>query len=142
MAKKKNDRLSVGGVLSTILKQRSQQRSMKKRREKLEARRATRNGAPAVAPEPKPEKLKDTRTPEQIRASVDESRARLVATVERVKYDLDVPARAKDVRDDVRRRLPSSIKGEPAASITAASLLAAGLALIAGVSALAGRRER
>lgn len=127
--KKKSDQLSVIGLVSAVLKSTSQQRSLKKAREKREA-----------PPQPKVKKPKDTRTPEQIRTEVDSTRAQLVDTVARVKYDLDVPARARDLKVRVAARMPAVLKGDVQAAAVAASVLVAGLGTIVWGATASARR--
>lgn len=122
MARRKKDRLGVVGLASTVFKNLAQQRSMSKSRH-------AHNEEPAEkVPRPK-----DTRTPEEIRVAVDLTRERLVSTVDAIKFDLDVPARTRDLRDRVAAGLPDSWKGEPRAAIIAGSLFAVGLGVIAGL---------
>ncbi|MFP7760597.1 DUF3618 domain-containing protein [Marisediminicola sp. LYQ85] len=129
MAKRKKDRLSVTGLVTTVARSVARQRSLKKAREL--------DGAEASEPEPK---QKDTRTPEDIRRSVEVTRAELVATVAKVKYDLDVPARARDARDRVAASIPPEWRGERQARAIATSIAAAGLAIVTGIATVAARR--
>lgn len=127
--KKKTDKLSLGGLISAIMKNRSQHKAMAKARE-----------VKGIDPEPKPEpkKPRDIRTPEQIRDDVDVTRARLVETVAALRYDLDVPARARDLRDRVAAKLPEELKAQPVAIAVTASVLVAGVSAIL----LAARHRR
>lgn len=114
MAKRKKDRLNFFGFLSAIASNVARQRALRQARDK------------PVKP-PKVKKPRDTRTPEEIRAGVDAVRVVLADTIGAIKHDLDVPARARDLRDRVAARVPSEWKGEPRASIVALSVLAAGV---------------
>ncbi len=120
MAKKKKDQLGIVGFASAILRNTAQQRSLKKARD-------AKNAPP---PPPREKKPRDTRTAEQIRGEVDATRDALVGTVDGIKYDLDVPARARDLRDRVAAELPDEWKGESRARAVAAVILATGLSLI------------
>jgi len=133
MAKKRKDQLGFMGLVSTILKNRSQQKSMMKAR-----------NVKGIEPEPEPKvkRPKETRSTEEIRAGVDATRTTLVETVARIRYDLDVPARAKDLRDRTAARVPAEYKGEPAATVIAGLIFAAGTGIIAGLAALRGSRPR
>ncbi len=82
---------------------------------------------PAPTPEPR-----DPRTPEQLESDIERTRAELVATVARIKYDLDVPARLRDVRDDIAAKIPEKYKGEQQAMIAAGAVVVAGLGIIVG----------
>lgn len=117
--KKKTDKLSLGGLISAIMKNRSQHKAMAKARE-----------VKGIDPEPEPKKPRDIRTPEQIRDDVDVTRARLVETVAALRYDLDVPARARDLRDRVAAKLPEELKAQPVAIAVTASVLIAGVSAI------------
>ncbi|MET3768175.1 hypothetical protein ABIB15_000847 [Marisediminicola sp. UYEF4] len=117
--KKKSDKLSLGGLISAIMKNRSQHKAMAKARE-----------VKGIDPEPEPKKPRDIRTPEQIRDDVDVTRARLVETVAALRYDLDVPARARDLRDRVAAKLPEELKAQPVAIAVTASVLVAGVSAI------------
>lgn len=130
MAKKRKDQLGIGGLASALLRNLAQQRSLKKVR-------AAKNAPPAP---PKKKKPKDTRTPEEIGAAVDATRLSLLKTVETIKYDLDLPARARDLRDRVAADIPSEMKGRVPAFITAGSILVAGLGSI--TAALVARARR
>lgn len=130
MAKKRKDQLGIGGLASALLRNLAQQRSLKKVR-------AAKNAPPAP---PKKKKPKDSRTPEEIRAAVDATRVSLLKTVETIKYDLDLPARARDLRDRVAADIPSEMKGRAPAFITAGSILVAGLGSI--TAALVARARR
>ena len=99
----------------------SQQRSLKKARD-------AKNTPP---PPPQQKKPKDTRTPEQIRAAVDVTRSDLIETVDGIKYDLDVRARARDQRDRVAADIPAEYRGRTPALVITASILLAGLGSIA-----------
>lgn len=121
MAKKKKDQLGLVGFISALMRNTAQQRSLKK----------VRDAKNAPPPEPQPKKPKDTRTPEQIRADVDQARVSLVKTVENIKYDLDVPSRARDLRDRVAADIPPELKGRTPALVAAAGILVAGLGSIA-----------
>lgn len=83
----------------------------------------------ATQPDPKPEP-RDPRTPEQLEADIERTRAELVATVARIKYDLDVPARLRDVRDDIAAKIPEKYKGEEQAMLAAGAVLVTGLGII------------
>lgn len=124
--KKKTDKLSLGGLISVIMKNRSQHKAMAKARE-----------VKGIEPEPEPTKPRDIRTPEQIREDVDVTRERLVETVAALRYDLDVPARARDLRDRVAARLPEELKAQPVAIAVTASVLVAGVSAVL----LASRRR-
>jgi hypothetical protein len=117
--KKKTDRLGAAGLISAIMKNRSQHKAMAKARE-----------VKGIEPEPKPKKPRDIRTPEQIREDVDVTRARLVDTVAALRYDLDLPARARDLRDRVVAKLPEEFKAQPVAIAVTASVLVAGVTAI------------
>jgi len=117
--KKKKDKLSLGGLLSAIMKNRSQHRAMAKARE-----------VKGIEPEPEPTKPRDIRTREQIREDVDVTRARLVETIAALRYDLDVPARVRDLRDRVAAKLPEELKAQPVAIAVTASVLVAGISAI------------
>lgn len=119
MARKKKDKLSLGGLISAIMKNRSQHKAMAKARE-----------VKGIEPEPEQPKPRDIRTPEQIRKDVDATRARLVETVAALRYDLDVPARARDLRDRIAARLPEELKAQPVAIAVTASVLVAGITAI------------
>jgi Protein of unknown function (DUF3618) len=114
MAKRKKDRLNFFGFVSAIASNVARQRAMAQARDK------------PVKP-PKVKKPPDTRTPEEIRAGVDATRVVLADTVGAITYDLDVPARARDLRDRVAARVPSEWKGEPKATIVALSVLVTGV---------------
>ena len=124
--KKKTDKLSLGGLISVIMKNRSQHKAMAKARE-----------VKGIEPEPEPTKPRDIRTPEQIREDVEVTRERLVETVAALRYDLDVPARARDLRDRVAARLPEELKAQPVAIAVTASVLVAGVSAVL----LASRRR-
>lgn len=134
MAKRRKDQLGFVGLASSVLKNVAQQRSMARAR-------ATHSGD-ASMPEEKPPKPKDTRTPEQIRLSADINRDKLASTVASITYSLDVPARTRDLRDRVAAALPASWRGEPGATIAAATIAASGLASIVGATILRVRRHR
>lgn len=119
MAKKRKDQLGVVGFASAILRNSAQQRSLKKAR-----------NAKNAPPPPKQKKPKDTRSSEQIRAEVDATRATLLGTVETIKYDLDVPARARDLRDRVAADIPAEFKGRIPALVAAGSILLTGIGSI------------
>lgn len=119
MARKKKDKLGVAGLISAIMKNRSQHKAMAKARE-----------VKGIEPEPEPKKPRDIRTPEQIREDVEVTRARLVETVAALRYDLDVPARARDLRDRVVAKLPEELKAQPVAIAVTASVLVAGVTAI------------
>ena len=120
MARKRRDQLGVVGFASALLRNLSQQRSLKKARDAKDA----------PPPPPKQKKPKDTRTPEQIRVAVDVTRSNLVETVDSIKYDLDVPARARDLRDRVAADIPAEYRGRSPALVASGSILLAGLASI------------
>ena len=117
--KKKKDGLGFAGLISAIMKNRSQHKAMAKARE-----------VKHMEPEPEPKKPRDIRTPEQIREDVDVTRARLVETVAALRYVLDVPARARDLRDRVVAKLPEELKAQPVAIAVTASVLVAGVTTI------------
>ena len=117
--KKKKDKLGLGGLLSAIMKNRSQHKAMAKARE-----------VKGIEPEPEPTKPRDIRTREQIREDVDVTRARLVETIAALRYDLDVPARVRDLRDRVAAKLPEELKAQPVAIAVTASVLVAGISAI------------
>ena len=119
MARKKKDKLSLGSLISAIMKNRSQHKAMAKARE-----------VKGIEPEPEPKKPRDIRTPEQIREDVDVTRARLVETIAALRYDLDVPARARDLRDRVAAKIPEELKAQPVAIAVTASVLVAGISAI------------
>ncbi|HEV7956874.1 MAG: hypothetical protein JWL94_880 [Microbacteriaceae bacterium] len=130
--RKKKDQLTAAGVVSAVARGVAQQRSLAKARDINRGDRST------VPPEPKkPKKPKDPRSPEQIRAEVDATRARLLHTLGEIKYDVDVPSRARDLRGRVASQIPRRWRGEPRASIVAGSILATGLGGI--VLAMLGR---
>ena len=143
MAKKKTDQLSMIGLSSAIMRHLSQQRSLEKARLKREARPRTaaekaeakkaRKAAKAARP-------KDTRSPEQIRADVDATRAKLGKTVDRLSYDLDVPARARDARARLLAVIPESWKGDRPAAVVGATVLASGLGIVAALSSATAPR--
>lgn len=138
MAKKrKSDKLSLVGLASAISRNIAQQRSLAKARERRAARLLPKQPKP-----PKPKKPKDTRTAEEIRATVDATRTRLVATVDSLKYHLDVPARLRDVRNRAARRLPREVRGEPKATIAGVTVLVTGLGSIALATVARFRRHR
>ncbi len=134
MAKKKKDRLSFIGLISSVLKGVARQRSFAKAR-------ASGTAVPDQNT-PKVKKPKDTRTPDQIRGDVDRTRRRLVNTVDQIKYDLDVPARAKDLRDRLAARVPREWRGEPRATIVAASVFTTGIGAIVLATFASVRRGR
>lgn len=150
MAKKaKTDQLSVVGLVSAILRNSAQQRSLGKAREKRMAKLDDRRHPEAVAERKKREKKakkeakkasKDTRSADEIGADVDRTRSKLVDTVDAVKYDLDIPARLGDARDRVARELPDDWRGETKARIVAASVLVAGWGAIAWSAIARARR--
>ena len=117
--KKKTDKLSLGGLISAIMKNRSQRKAMAKARE-----------VKGIEPESGPKKPRDIRTPEQIREDVELTRARLVETGAALRYDLDVPARARDLRDRIVATLPAELKAQPVAIAVTASVLIAGVSAI------------
>ena len=117
--KKKKDKLGLGGLLSAIMKNRSQHKAMAKARE-----------VKGIEPEPEPTKPRDIRTREQIREDVDVTRARLVETIAALRYDLDVPARVRDLRDRVAAKLPEELKAQPVAIAVTACVLVAGISTI------------
>ncbi|GAB3131000.1 DUF3618 domain-containing protein [Marisediminicola antarctica] len=119
MARKKKDKLNLGSLISAIMKNRSKHRSMAKAR-----------AIKGIEPEPEPKKPRDIRTPEQIKEDVDVTRARLVETIAALRYDLDVPARARDLRDRVAARIPEELKAQPVAIVVTASVLVAGVGTI------------
>lgn len=120
MARKtKKDKLGLGGLISAVMKNRSQHKAMAKAR-----------AVQGIEPEPEPAKPRDIRTPEQIREDVDLTRARLVDTIAALRYDLDVPARARDLRDRVAAKLPEELKAQPVAVAVTASVLVAGIGAI------------
>ena len=123
--KKKKDQLGFTGLVSAIARGIARERSLAKARDIH--RHDTGTVPPEPAKPPKRKKPKDTRSAEEIRREVDVTRARLVGTVGAIKYDLDLPARARDARDAVAARIPREWKGEPRATIVAASVLATGL---------------
>lgn len=133
MAKKRKDQLGFMGLVSTILRRRSQQKSMMKARK-----------VKGIEPEPEPKapRPKETRSTEQIRADVDATRTALVETVTRIRYDLDVPARTRDLRNRLAARVPAEYKGEPAATVIASLIFTAGIGIIAGIVTLRGARSR
>lgn len=149
MAKKpKKDELSFIGVISAILRNAAQQRSLartrEKRRQRLEARRDPEQRAAEKKARKKAEKAqkaenRDTRTIEQIGSDVDGSRRRLVGTVSSLRYDLDVPARTRETRDRVASRIPRRFRGEPQAALASIGLALLGWGAIA-LGALRARR--
>ena len=130
MAKKRKDQLGVAGFASALLRNVAQQRSLKKARD-------AKHAPPAP---PRVKKPKDTRTPEQIRAAVDVTRANLLGTVENIKYDLDLQSRARDLRNRVAAGIPAEIKGRTPALIVAGSILLGGIGSIAAAIAARVRR--
>ena len=129
MAKRRKDQLGVVGFASALMRNLSQQRSLKKARD-----------AKNVPPPPEQKKRKDTRTPEQIRAAVDVTRSNLVDAVDGIKYDLDVRARARDLRDRVAADIPAEYRGRTPALVVVASILFAGLGSIAAAIVARVRR--
>ena len=154
MAKKsKPDQLSWVGLISAILRNTSQQRSMVKSQEKIRAKREAREH-PLSDDEKKArkkqqkqqkkdeaERTKDTRSAAQIGDDVDTTRGRLLDTVDAVKYDLDVPARLTDARTTVARSVPRSWLGPIPAAIAAGVVLVVGWGAIAAGAATGARRE-
>ncbi len=144
MAKKmKRDQLTAIGLVSAIAKNFVQQRARVASMQKASsvvADPAERRDQQRKAKKDAPKKPKDTRTPEQLRAAADARRNDLVATVDRVKYDLDVPARARDVRDSVARELPPAWRGRTQAVAASSAVLVSGLAVI--VAAVVSRVRR
>lgn len=126
MARKKKSRKGLGSVMSSFMRRRSQHKAMAKARE-----------VKGIEPEPEPPKPRDIRTPEQIREDVDVTRARLVETIAALRYDLDVPARARDLRNRVAAKLPVEFRTQPAAIAVSASVLVGGITAIL----LAARRR-
>lgn len=136
MARKpKRDQLSVVGVASAILRGTAQQRSLAKSRD----RKAMKAAQKAEKKRVKESKPKDTRTPEEIARSVDLTRTRLVGTVDAVKYDLDLPARARDLRGELAARIPRRWRGEPGGMIVGAAVLVVGWGSLAAAALLAAR---
>jgi len=117
--KKKKDKLGVGSLISAIMKNRSQHKAMAKAR-----------AVKGIQPEPEPKKPRDIRTPEQIKEDVDVTRARLVETIAALRYDLDVPARTRDLRNRVAAKIPEELKAQPVAVAVTASVLVAGISTI------------
>ena len=136
MAAKKRDQLSVVGVASAVAKNLAQQRSLAKARERKIATRKQKSTAP------KPPK--DTRTPAELAANVDLTRARLVSTVAQIRFDLDLQARARELRARLAVRLPHAWHGETPARVAASAIAVAGLSTIAAVTTAIvwARRER
>lgn len=130
MAKKRKDQLGFIGLASALLRNVAQQRSLKKSRD-------AKNAPPTS---PKKKKPKDTRTASQIHNELDATRLNLVTTVERIKYDIDVPSRARDLRDRVAADIPSELKGRTPALVVSASILVTGLGSI--IAAVARRFRR
>jgi hypothetical protein len=136
MARKKKDQLSVVGLLSAILRNSAQQRSLAKGRDKKalkiekKAEKARQKHRKALEP-------KDERTPEDIRAEIDSTRGELVGTVAAIKTDLSLPTRARLLRAHLSKRVPRDLKGEPEATVIAGSVLAGGLGIV-GLSAYVG----
>ncbi len=123
MARKpKRDQLSVVGLVSAILRGTAQQRSLAKSKE----RKANKRAEKEQKKREKAAKPKDTRTPEEIGRTIDSTRTRLVGTVDAVKYDLDVPARARDLRNTVAARIPRRWRGEPGGMVVGAAVLVVG----------------
>lgn len=140
MAKKmKRDQLTAIGLISVIAKNFVQQRarisSMQKASAEVpdpaERREMKEQEKKRLKKEKKERKKENLRTPEQLRETVDSTRADLVRTVDRVKYDLDVPARAGDLRDSVAKELPSGWRGPTQAAVAASTVLITGLGVIA-----------
>ena len=129
MAKRRKDQLGVVGFASALMRNLSQQRSLKKARD-----------AKNFPPPPKQKKPKDTRTPEQIRAAVDATRSNLVDAVDGIRYDLDVRARARDLRDRVAADIPAEYRGRTPALVVVGSILFAGLGSIAAAIVARVRR--
>jgi hypothetical protein len=148
MAKKmKRDQLTAIGLVSAIARNFVQQRARVKSMQKASStvpdpaeRKEQQRQAKKAAKKNARKKPKDSRTPEQLTAAADLRRAELVETVERVKYDLDVPARARDLRDAVARELPSGWRGRTQALAASFAVLATGLGVIA--SAVVARLRR
>lgn len=154
MAKKsKPDQLSWVGLISAILRNASQQRSMVRSQDKIRAKREARDH-PLSDSEKKAQKKqrkqqkkdeadrkKDTRSVSQIGDDIDTTRGRLLDTVDAVKYDLDVPARLTDARVTVARRVPRRWLGPVPAAIAAGLVLAVGWGTIAAGAATSARRE-
>lgn len=149
MAKKmKRDQLTAIGLISVIAKNFVQQRarvsSMQKAssevKDPAERREQKAQEKKRLKKEKKARKKEDVRTPEQLREAVDSTRADLVRTVGRVKYDLDLPARASDLRDSVARELPSGWRGPTQAVVAASTVLVTGLGII--VAAVTARVRR
>ena len=130
MAKRRKDQLGVVGFASALMRNLSQQRSLKKARD-------AKNVPP---PPPQQKKPKDIRTPEEIRAAVDVTRSNLVDAVDGIKYDLDVCARARDLRDRVAADIPAEYRGRTPALVVVGSILFAGLGSIAAAIVARVRR--
>lgn len=133
MAAKKKDQLSVVGVASAVAKNLAQQRSLAKARERKHA---------VPVAKVKVKAPKDTRTAAEIEAAVALSRARLVSTVTQIKFDLDFPARARELRDRVATRFPGNWRGETAARVAASAVLVVGLSSIVSITASVMRSRR
>ena len=134
--KKKKDQLSVVGLLSAILRNTAQQRSLAKGRDKKalkiekKAEKARQKHRKALEP-------KDKRTPEEIRTEIDSTRGELVGTVAAIKTDLSLPTRARLLMAHLSKKVPRDLKGEPEASVIAGSVLASGLGVV-GLAAFVG----
>lgn len=145
MAKKKSDQLSVVGLASAVLRNLSQQRSAEKAREKREQAPVTvaeKAEAKAAKKRAKAAKPKDTRSAAEIRREVDATRTQLVRTVDRIGYDLDLPARARDARAGLLARIPGSWQGDLPAAVVGATVLASGLSVVVALSSTTGSRRR
>ncbi|MGO2110756.1 MAG: DUF3618 domain-containing protein [Pseudoclavibacter sp.] len=90
---------------------------------------APRVEAPPVPDEPKPEKVKDTRSDGELRRDIDSARDELAQTLDALEYKLDVRARGQEFLDSGREQLAKQWDDNP--------LLIGGLALGA-VVAVAG----
>lgn len=144
MAKKmKRDQLTAIGLISAIAKnfvaQRARVSSMQKASSEVpdpaERRAQKEQEKKRRKAEKKARRTEPERTPEELRATIDSRRAELVQTVEQVKYDLDVPARARDLRDSVAKELPSGWRGPKQAVAAASAVVVSGLGIIAAAVA-------
>ena len=121
------------GVASVVAKNVAQQRSLAKARE--------RKNKVSVA-KVKVKAPKETRTAAEIEAAAATSRARLFATVAQIRFDLDIPARAGDLRDRVAVQFPRNWRGETPARAAASAVIVIGLSTIASITAIAVRARR
>ncbi|MBC7518735.1 MAG: hypothetical protein H7248_07640 [Microbacteriaceae bacterium] len=134
MAAKKQDQLSVVGVTSAVAKNLAQQRSLAKARERKNTPKKPKIKAPKAP--------KDTRTAAELEATVELTRATLVSTVAQIRYDLDLPARARDLRSRIAVRFPRDWHGETPARVAASAVVVVGLSTIVAITKAALRARR